>query len=267
VHVPALSTYLLIAWAIFDIFLFIYFLHYITQSVKYETIIHRIYEQTLAAMKQSCTMPTLQQIQLLDKAGLNIAAPATGIFQGFDEKSLLKTTGEEGSVISFLHPPGTFVLCGTPLAVLFNGETFSKAHTDKIQQAITIQRGQDIDNNYYYGFRQLMEVAVKALSPGINDPGTAVLCLQALASLLAHRLRHFPEIIIKDDAGNVRIIVRERTVGEIATECLLPIWDYGKKDRAVQQAFLHSLTQLQACGKVPEFERIRLLVTEAAQNK
>jgi uncharacterized membrane protein len=42
VHVPALSTYLLIAWAIFDIFLFIYFLHYITQSVKYETIIHRI---------------------------------------------------------------------------------------------------------------------------------------------------------------------------------------------------------------------------------
>src|SRR5687768_14552062 len=46
VYVPALSTYLLIAFTITDIFLFIYFLHYITQSVKYETIIHRIWEQT-----------------------------------------------------------------------------------------------------------------------------------------------------------------------------------------------------------------------------
>jgi uncharacterized membrane protein len=189
------------------------------------------------------------------------------VFQGFDEKALLKAAREENAIISFLHPTGTFVLRGTPLAVLSNGGTFSKAHIERIQDTITIQRGEDIENNYFYGFRQLMEVAVKALSPGINDPGTAVLCLQASASLLVYRLQHFPTLFINDEEGDVRIILKERTVEEIATECLLPIWDYGKKDRTVQQAFLQVLVQLQAFGKEPVLERLRQMVTEEVQEK
>jgi uncharacterized membrane protein len=267
VHVPALSTYLLIAFTIFDIFLFIYFLHYITQSVKYETIIHRVSEQTLKAMKQHCVRTSLLYPPHPVPEGHIMAAPAIGVFQGFDEKALLKAAREENGVISFLHPAGTFVLCGTPLAVLSNGGTFSKAHIESIQHAITIQRGEDIANNYFYGFRQLMEVAVKALSPGINDPGTAVLCLQALASLLTYRLQHFPAHFVEDEAGSIRIILKERTVEEIATECLLPIWDYGEKDRTVQQAFLQVLVQLQAFGKEPVLERLRQMVMNAAQEK
>ncbi len=54
IYVPALSTYLLIALTIIDIFLFIYFLPYITQSVKYGTIIHRIHKQTKEVLEQNC---------------------------------------------------------------------------------------------------------------------------------------------------------------------------------------------------------------------
>ncbi|WP_285545641.1 DUF2254 family protein [Dyadobacter frigoris] len=53
IYIPALSTYLLIFFTIFDIFIFIYFLHYITQSVKYEIVIHRIFKQTLDSLKKS----------------------------------------------------------------------------------------------------------------------------------------------------------------------------------------------------------------------
>ena len=267
VHVPALSTYLAIAFTILDIFLFIYFLHYITQSVKYDTIIHRICRQTLAVMKRDCTEPPALLALPAIPHGVTINAPTSGVFQGFNENALLKTARTEDGVISFLHPPGTFLLTGTPLAVVSGFKSFSKAHIEHIQHEITIRHGEDIGNNYFYGLRQLMEVAVKALSPGINDPGTAVLCLHAMASLLAYHQQHFPAQVVKDDTGSIRIRLRQRTVAEIITECLLPIWDYGKEDRTVQQAFLRTLPQLQVFGKEPVVERLLQVVTDVVKHK
>lgn len=263
VHVPALSTYLLISFAIFDIFIFIYFLHYITQSVKYETIIHRIHQQTRAAMEQACPQAANLRPPFALSEGIPIFPTTSGMFQGFNENELLKIAVQEDCILSFLQPSGTFVLSCTPLAMLSVKATFSNAHIERIQNLIAVKRGENIDSNYFFGFRQLMEVAVKALSPGINDPGTAVLCLHALISLLAYRLHHFPTLVVKDDAGTTRIIVKERTAEEIAATCLLPIWDYGKEDRTVQQAFQQSLAQLQRYGRVPVLERLQQQVTEA----
>jgi len=88
--------------------------------------------------------------------------------------------------------------------------------------------------NYDYGFRQLMEIAIKALSPGINDPGTAVISLQALGDLLAYKLQHFHQPYSYDKGGNIRIITKEKTFEEVFEEYILPIWDYGKGDRLLQ---------------------------------
>lgn len=267
VHVPALSTYLLIASTILDIFLFIYFLHYITQSVKYETIIHRICRQTMEAMKKGCVQPPVSGQPDVPTDGIVVYPPASGLFQGFERNELLKMAAQEKFVVTFLHPAGTFVLGHTPLMLISTLQTFSKVHAEKVQHLILIQRGEDIESNYYYGFRQLTEVAVKALSPGINDPGTAVLCLQALTALLAYRLQHFPKRFVSDDAGTVRIIIKERTVEEIITACLLPIWDYGKEDRTMQQAFHQTLAQLQAYGKEAVVERLQKAVTAAIKER
>jgi uncharacterized membrane protein len=56
----------------------------------------------------------------------------------------------------------------------------SKDFEEKINVLINIGKGQEISTSFYYGFRQLMEIAIKALSPGINDPGTATIALQCL---------------------------------------------------------------------------------------
>lgn len=54
-----------------------------------------------------------------------------------------------------------------------------------IESSLEIYSGEFIEQNFNYGFQQLMEVAIKALSPGINDPGTALLCIDALTDCLA----------------------------------------------------------------------------------
>lgn len=101
-----------------------------------------------------------------------------------------------------------------------------------------------------------MEIAVKALSPGINDPGTAVLSLQALGDLLAVRLRYFPSSELMDDEGKVRIIRKERSFEDIFRECIYPIWDYGKEDRLVQHELIHVLLQLKSQSEQPSINKL-----------
>ncbi|MGV3587590.1 MAG: DUF2254 domain-containing protein [Adhaeribacter sp.] len=246
VYVPAISTYLLIFFTVWDIFLFIYFLHYITQSVKYETIIQRIYRQTEEALATSCMNKTQTAATIPVGEGIAIKAAASGIYQGFDQNDLLELCQQHDLQLTFIYPPTTFVLKGTPLLLAVNQQTMSKKLEGQIQQTINLDNTETILTNYFYGFRQLMEVAVKALSPGINDPGTAVISLHALADLLAYRAQHFPEVLVKDEAGGVRITVKEKTFDEIFSECILPIWDYGKEDRVMRHAMMQVLRQLQA---------------------
>ncbi len=246
IHVPALSTYLLITFTIIDIFLFIYFLHYITKSVKYDIIIARIFKETKHSIEKKCNQEKPADIQYQSQEGLKIKTTISGIYVGFQKEKLLTLCEKENVVISFIYPAGTFVLKGSPFLAILNIAEISKECEDKIHVLTNIQHGEIIEDTYYYGFRQLKEVAVKALSPGINDPGTAILGLQALADLLAFRSCHFPETNLKDSKGKVRIIVNEKTFDEIFTAYFWPVWDYGKNDRSVQQEMHLILLQLRS---------------------
>ena len=111
--------------------------------------------------------------------------------------------------------------------------------------------GQEIDKSYTYGLKQLMEIAIKALSQGINDPGTAVISLQAIGDLLAYRLQHFPELNVEDKKGTIRIITKEKSFDEAFENYVLPVWDYGKNDRSIKNKMVHILKQLKMKGEQP----------------
>lgn len=249
IYVPAISIYLLILVTIVDIFLFIYFLHFITESVKYSTIIQRTYKQTLESLNKSCEVETTNAQEFKVPDGYTINAPESNYFQGFDKKQLLKIAEEQQITLYFLHPAGTYLLKGIPLVVVVGKESLSKETLQRMFLAIDFYEGQSIDHNPYYGFHHLAEVAIKALSPGINDPATAILSLNVITDLLAYRLHHFiqPEVCSKD--GKMYIFARERSFEELFGNCIYPIWDYGKNDRYIQQALLRCIDQLKQADK------------------
>ncbi|WP_200864773.1 DUF2254 domain-containing protein [Arcticibacter svalbardensis] len=263
IYVPAISTYLLIALSVIDIFLFVYFLHYVTQSVKYGTIIHKIHDITRKSLEKSCTIQSNTDIHLSQQEGTIINAYKSGIFQGFTYDGLLSFCKKQDIVIYFFYPSGTMVLQNNPLLGIKGKANLPEDLEKDLKSLIDIHRGQNIESTYYYGFRQLMEVAIKALSPGINDPGTAVLSLQALGDLLAFRVQNFPVTHIKDRDNVVRIIVKERTFEEIFEECIYPIWDYGKEDRLVLNELLHVLLQLQKQCEQPVIIKFLKIVQSA----
>ena len=243
VHVPSLSTYLLILLTIIDIFIFIYFLHYITQSVRYEIIIERIYDETIESLEQDCYLPEPPApIEPLEK-GYPILLRRAGVYEGIDARQLLKIADKHDCVFCTIRLPGTYLLAGMP--ALEVSKLLTEKAAEEVRDALVIHSRESIEDNHFYGLRQLMEIAVKALSPGINDPGTAILSLRYIFNLFSYRIVHFPRNSIQNKEDKTRIILRELTFERIFEDTLLPIWEYGQEDRLIQHELRRLLDQLQ----------------------
>ncbi|MEO6915570.1 MAG: DUF2254 family protein, partial [Chitinophagaceae bacterium] len=172
IYVPALSIYLLLLLTVGDIFLFIYFLHYVTQSVKFDTIINRIHEQTLKSLIRKVRVTEKYTVMPSFKNSYTISMIESQYFQGFDEKGLKEVASRNDGYLNFLHPAGTYLLKGLPLMTFHSDGKMEKKELDLLLQKVDCYSGQPIDLNPVYGYHQLAEVAIKALSPGINDPET-----------------------------------------------------------------------------------------------
>ena len=188
IYVPALSIYLLILLTVIDIFLFIYFLDYVTQTVKYETVITRVQKKTMHKMQQEYNQDPQQLVTWDELPFVKIKTLNSNYFQGYNKKMLLEICEEQDLYITFLYPKSTYLLKEIPLLKVFSKNPIDPAVLLDIGSATDFYNGQPIDLNADYGFKQLSEIAIKALSPGINDPGTAVLALHSLSDLLSYRL-------------------------------------------------------------------------------
>ncbi len=242
VQIPALSTYLLIVLTIVDIFLFIYFLHYITQSIKYDVIIHRIFKETKFSMEHCCKLQQPPAEAILFESECLVTAANSGIYQGFDQRFFMRICNDHDCVLFLMESPGTFILKGLP--VIKVNKILPAEIMKEIQKEMYLQPSESIKENFFFGFRQLTELALKALSPGINDPGTAIESLRALFQLYAYRVSYFPENTVKNKKMQVKIILKELTFEQIFEETIFPIWDYGKNDRLIQNELHHLLVVL-----------------------
>lgn len=244
IYVPALSIYILILLSVVDIFLFIYFLHYITQSVKYTTIIERIHGQTIDSLHNLCETECPRNFTPPDTKIITVKMPKSDYYQGFNEKELVKFAKKKNATFEFIYPVSSYLLKGTPLLYVYTNDKFDDSDIDDLLLLVDSFRGNSIKGNPYYGYHQLAEVAIKALSPGINDPETAVLSLEALTNLFLYQINHYIPSLFSDEDGVVRVKSCPWTFEMLFYECYYPIWDYGKNDRYAVKAMYNMMQQL-----------------------
>ncbi|HEX7366180.1 MAG TPA: DUF2254 family protein, partial [Pelobium sp.] len=158
IYIPSLSTYLLILITISDIFLFIYFLHYITQSVKYEVIIRRIYQNTFEVLSKSASSTEVPHLDINIASDNYVFSPKSGIYEGFDEAGLISFCEQHAITVQILIVPGFNVLKGFPLAKTDNQLT--QQEQVKLADCFLINHTESIEFNFFYGFRQLTEIAL-----------------------------------------------------------------------------------------------------------
>lgn len=194
--------------------------------------------------------------------GEEFTAPATGYIQNIDLSSLQELAEEHGGQVGILAPVGSFRRRGQPL-----GRT-SFAATDKklqesLQETFSIARSRTFDQDPRFGLIVLGEIAARALSPGINDPGTAAEVAGVAVRLLDNWGRRAPE---EADANreNDRVIRPVLDPDDVVQDVFGPLVRYGMGDLAVAIRVQKGLRSLADCDSAVA-EAARRLAVEAAQ--
>lgn len=150
-------------------------IHQLTKLGRVGDTIDRLEDATRRSMQARLDLPFLGGRPLPDDAP---AAPAilsdqVGYIQFIDTAKLSALAEDRGIRLDIRVLPGTFLYHGSPLAVV-HGEVLGEDLADKVRRAFTISAARSFDQDPRFGIITLSEVALRALSPAVNDPGTAI---------------------------------------------------------------------------------------------
>ena len=126
---------------------------------------------------------------LVETEGSPVRVSDTGYIQYIDPQYLLTLIQERDLVIRLLHKPGHFVSRGDVVALVWPAGRFDEQLEGQICHAFQIGNGRTPTQDVEYAVNQLVEMAVRAMSPAINDPFTAMTCLDHVGNGLALFIR------------------------------------------------------------------------------
>lgn len=207
-----------------SVVLFVGYIHHIAQSIRAVNIIGRIAAETRRSIDR--VFPDDAAADDDDRsrngAGLQVAggrvlpAPRSGVVQLVDGPALARMVADADLVAAVLVPVGDFVPEGAPLLRVApdNDREGDRAARDlrrldrNLCRTVLIGDERTMEGDPAFGFRQLVDIAERALSPGINDPTTAVQCIDQIHALLRRIAgRDEPEAVQRDADGRPRVLL------------------------------------------------------------
>ncbi len=254
--VPDLSVTFAIALALLDVGVLIFFIHHIATSIQADEVVagvseelecnaRRIFTHELEDQPDEIT-DKISKLQEENKAHYNnhtITADRKGYLQAIDLDGLLQTAKDNDYLIRVHLRPGKFIVADGTLAVVSSEKKFDINLTKVISKAFIVGPNPTPEQDIEYSINQLVEVAIRALSPGINDPFTAIACVDQLGSALCYLAkRKFPSSCYFDDQGQLRLKIKPFTYSGMLNASFDQIRQYGKSSIAVTIRLLETLT-------------------------
>lgn len=181
--VPQLSVTVAFGFVLASVVVFLIYIDHIAQSIRAASIVTRIAEETRAVLEDQHPADAKQRVSTPAPAtgGRRVVADRPGVVQQVDDRALLRLAKDHSVTICLLRAVGEFVPEGAPLlAVHGEGGPDDRA----LRAAVRLGRERALDQDVAFGLRQLVDIAERALSPGINDPTTAVQVIDQLHDLL-----------------------------------------------------------------------------------
>lgn len=222
-RVPAVSVTFAIGLGVASIGVLIYFIHHISQSMQAGHIVSSVYaelraqvpvifpQQAGSAAEEPSPSSEASSIESqIDAHGQSVNSTDSGYIQGLDLERLLALATEAELVVRVALRPGDFVLPGAAIVHFFPrlDDKRNDELAPKVRECFALDVYRTPHQNIEFGIDQIVEVAVRALSPGINDPFTAMACIDRLGATLALlRGKVFPSPYRSCAAGELRLIV------------------------------------------------------------
>jgi uncharacterized membrane protein len=213
---PHLSITMTMVLVLVDVVVLVVFIDHIAKSIQLPQVVASIARDLSQAIDVDVGPPAIdapkagpslsEMTARLDEDSAVVRAPSSGYLQFVRMDTLIAISARSHAVIRLLRRPGHFVVEGEPLAKVWPStaaagvaRALGGAHATGSHRTLT----QDLS----FAVDQLVEIAIRALSPAVNDTFTAIACIDWLGDALckiSDRWRPVP--VHRDDAGHVRVI-------------------------------------------------------------
>jgi uncharacterized membrane protein len=244
--------------------LLLFFIHHISQAISVNHIVDRIAAETEAMIDEIMPWPHRLNPHLKDAEPLRpnpsevaVLSHDSGYIRFVDTRRLVALAKHYHVTIRVLRRVGHFVPAGIPLMMVSKGTRLLPEGVAELLAALDLGPTRTLQQDVEFGVLQIVDVALKAISPAVNDPTTAINCVDQLSRILIRfASRQPPEDLLYDPPGIVRA-----SIGWIHFERLLDaafeqIRMYSKTDVAVSLRLLRALGDIAASTPDLEFRRI-----------
>jgi uncharacterized membrane protein len=253
VRVPYLAVLVAVLLGFISIGVLIYFINHFATSIRGEFIVARVahdinsmVQQTPAYAYGSDPVPDFVTPTFDVTQAHIVPAQETGYLQKIYYDELLWMASRYDFVIRIERSPGEFILAGSPLVTVLDKVAPTLETSNEIHFLFDIGRARTTEQDLKLLFDKLVETGVRSMSPAINDPVTAMICLDRLAEglrLLAHRPE--PSPLRLDDKGALRLIIdKPITFSWMTDVAFTEIRRYAKSDLVVLTHLLRLLGML-----------------------
>jgi uncharacterized membrane protein len=251
--VPILAVRLAFAVTLVDVVVLILFIHHAASQIQVANIIaaagHDL-DHTIAELyptgvgyepandaEAAGSMPAD-----LDTQGMRVVAGRVGYVDAIDGGGLLADAVRHDLIVDLRVRPGSFVEPGTVVAVIWPVERVTDRTARTIERRLLLGRQRTEFQDVEFAIQQIVQIAVRALSPAINDPFTAYACLDRLGVALgALARRSWPSRYRVDAAGRLRIIADAPTFDVLLSQAVSEIRHAGRGNLTVTVRLLETL--------------------------
>lgn len=287
--VPSLAVFVGMLLAFVGLALLVWFIHHIATAIQASQLLAAIAVETLrsvdathppaeARVAGSGAKPGRHGVR--DRAGCDqrdeadceldpeppalpgepqvVAASTHGYLRSADIAGLIAFARERHGVVRLERRIGDFVVPGQPMVAVSAG-VLSASERRQLRSMCTIGVQRTVEQDPAFGVRQLVDVALKALSPGVNDTTTAVMCIDYLTAILVQLGPRPVAVQHHDDDGEVRLITRGPTWARLVAGAVDQIRQNADANVTVLHALLEALATVGAA--TPAARRRRVLAS------
>jgi uncharacterized membrane protein len=249
--VPRLAVALGLLLALLSVGVLIFFIHHLASEIQAESILANVAGEVEAVVDRlfpesgAPAPPELPQPDFA--AAAKVRSRHDGYVQVVDDDTLLKLATDRDAVIRLERRPGDFVVAGEALASVVPARMADEL-AEEVAASFVLGRHRTPPQDAEFGLSQLVEVGVRALSPGINDPYTAVACIDRLTQALA-RLARRPEPAGQrgDAAGCIRLVAEPQSFASLAAAVFDPLRQHALAEPMVVARLLRGVEVVAGC--------------------
>jgi uncharacterized membrane protein len=255
--------------ALASLVVLIYFIHHVARTLQADYVIalvgreldHSIRHMYPGGMGHDAPEAELaafraQEDELRSEEAAVACLAVSGYVHALDLRSVMRIATRHDLVIRILSRPGRYVHDATPVAEIWPRSRANERVRRQVAKAFIMGRTRTSEQDVEYALNQLVEVAVRALSAAVNDPFTAITCIDRLSTALLHLMRRdFPPPFRVDDAGKLRVIAERADFPGIVDAAIHQIRQAGAAIPAVMIYLLESLEVLLEEARTEEHRR------------